>query len=79
MFYQVIRIFLKDGSWSNSVQYFHAADYETADECRLAATARYHNILAADLSNESITYNACYIISNAGTVLAKDVFDRREA
>ncbi len=79
MFYQVLRVFQKLGAWNHSMQYFHLADYTSVDACLLAATARYHNILAADLQTEGVTYNACYIIDNAGQVLTKDVFDRRTA
>ena len=69
MFYQVIRIFFKGEARSNSVEYFD--DYSAAQQ-------RYFNIIAADLANNEVTYNAAYLIDNAGNVLRKDVFDRRE-
>ena len=70
MFYQVIRIFFKGETHSNSVEYFNS------DELALQ---RYFNIIAADLANNEVTYNAAYLIDNAGNVLRKDVFDRRES
>lgn len=70
MFYQVIRIFFKGEAHSNSVEYFNS------DELALQ---RYFNIIAADLANNEVTYNAAYLIDNAGNVLRKDVFDRRES
>ena len=68
MFYQVIRIFFKGENKSNSVEYFD--DYD-------AALQRYFNIIAADLANDQVTYNAAYLIDNGGTVIRHEVFDRR--
>lgn len=69
MFYQVIRIFFKGATKSNSVEYFD--DYN-------AALQRYFNVIAADLANNEVTYNAAYLIDNIGNVLRKDVFDRNQ-
>lgn len=69
MFYQVIRIFFKGENKSNSVEYFD--DY-------LSAQARYHNIIAADLQNQEVTYQGTYIIDNGGNMLERAIFDRRE-
>lgn len=76
MFLQILRIYY-DGSWHHSVQYFFLSDYTSVDTMRLAADARYHNIIAADLQNAAVTYNAAYIIDNGGNMLEKDIFDRR--
>ncbi len=78
MFYQILRIYLTD-TFHNSVQYFYLADYESVDAMMIAVQARYHNILAADLQNADCTYNAAYIIDNAGNTFEKAVFDRRPA
>lgn len=68
MFYQVIRIFFKGATKSNSVEYFDDSN---------SALQRYFNIIAADLANAEVTYNAAYLIDNGGTVIRRDVFDRR--
>lgn len=68
MFYQVIRIFFKGENKSNSVEYFN--DYDSALQ-------RYFNIIAADLANDQVTYNAAYLIDNGGTAIRHEVFDRR--
>ena len=68
MFYQVIRIFFKGATKSHSVEYFD--DYGPALQ-------RYFNIIAADLANNEVTYNAAYIIDNGGTAIRHEVFDRR--
>lgn len=69
MFYQVIRIFFKGETKSNSVEYFDSYD---------SALQRYFNVIAADLANNQVTYNAAYLIDNGGNFIRKDVFDRRE-
>lgn len=68
MFYQVIRIFFKGANKSHSVEY--KDDYEVALQ-------RYFNIIAADLADAQVTYNAAYLIDNGGNVIRKEVFDRR--
>lgn len=68
MFYQVIRIFFKGETKSHSVEYFD--DYN-------AALQRYFNIIAADLANNEVTYNAAYLIDSGSNVYRKDFFDRR--
>ena len=68
MFYQVIRIFFKGENKSNSVEYF---------DNYLLAQARYHNIIAADLQNQEVTYQGTYIIDNGGNMLERAIFDRR--
>ena len=75
MFIMLVRIFFTN-TVNHSVQYFKQEDYQTRQEMIQAATARYHNILAADLQNETVTYNACYMIDDTGYVMDKDVFPR---
>lgn len=70
MFYTVIRIFFKGEAETHSVEQKDSYD---------AALQRYFNIIAADLQNAEITYNAAYIINSGGTLLRGEVFDRRNA
>lgn len=68
MFYTVVRIFYKGEAETHSVE--HKASL-------LEAQQRYFNIIASDLQNAEVTYNAAYIISSTGTMLEGRVFDRR--
>lgn len=70
MFYSVIRIFFKGDAETHSVQHFDVLK---------DAQKRYFNIIASDLADDSITYQACYIIDSNGLMLEGRVFDRREA
>ena len=79
MFYMVVRIFI-DSSNHNSVEYFKVADYDSVDACLRAAEARFHNIITADLQNQSVNYQMTYIIDNGGNFVERPVvFDRRVA
>ena len=79
MFYMVIRVF-KTAQDNNSIQYFHVADYESADACLRSAEARFHNIITADLQNPDVVYQMTYILDSAGKFTEEPViFDRREA
>lgn len=68
MFYQVFRIFFSGETRQHSVQYF-----DTLED----AQKRYFNVIAADLANDQITYNAAYIIDSNGLMVEGRVFDRR--
>lgn len=68
MFYLIIRVFFKGETETHSV--------EIKQNFR-DAQVRYYGIIAADLANEEITYNAAYIIDNNGLLRAGQVFDRR--
>lgn len=46
-------------------------------ETKDAALQRYFNIIAADLADAEITYNAAYIIDSNGLMIEGRVFDRR--
>lgn len=67
MFYTVIRQFIKGDNETHSMEI--KTDYN-------AALQRYFNIIAADLADASISYNAAYIIGSDGTMLESRVFDR---
>ena len=68
MFYTVIRQFFKGDNETHSMEI--KTDFN-------AALQRYFNIIAADLADQAITYNAAYIIGSDGTMLESRVFDRR--
>jgi hypothetical protein len=66
-FYSVIRIFFKGDAETHSVEH---------KSTLLDAQKRYFNIIAADLANEDITYQAAYIIDSNGMMVEGRVFDR---
>ena len=68
MFYTVIRQFFKGENETHSMEI--KTDRETAVQ-------RFFNILAADLADSTITYNAAYIIDSNGLMIEGRVFDRR--
>lgn len=68
MFYTVVRIFFKGDAETHSIEH---------KDSLIEAQQRYFNIIAADLQNAEVTYNAAYIISSTGTMLEGRVFDRR--
>lgn len=68
MFYSVIRIYFKGEAETHSVQQF-----DTLQE----AQKRYFNIIATDLADDTVTYQACYIIDSNGLMMEGRVFDRR--
>jgi len=67
MFYTVVRQFFKGETETHSMEVKTDRD---------AAIQRYFNILAADLADETITYNAAYIIDSNGLMIEGRVFDR---
>lgn len=68
--YQIIRIFVKNEQETHSVEL--KDDY-------IEAQQRYYNIIAADLGNPDVTYQAAYLINSQGLMLEGKVFDRRVA
>ena len=66
--FAVIRIFFKGDAETHSVEFKATRD---------AAMQRYFGIIAADLVNEEITYQAAYIIDSKGIMIEGRVFDRR--
>lgn len=67
MFFTVVRQFFKNGTETHSME---------IKENREAAIQRYFNIIATDLADAAITYNACYIIDSNGLMIEGRVFDR---
>lgn len=69
VFYQIIRVFWKGDKETHSVEFKSDKD---------EALQRYFNIIAADLANAEIAYNAAYIIDSNGLMVEGRVFDRRQ-
>jgi len=67
MFYTIVRQFYKGEAETHSMEV--KTDYDEALQ-------RYFNIIAADLANTDITWNACYIINSNGLMVEGRVFDR---
>lgn len=63
----VIRIFYKGEADTHSVEF---------KDTYLEAQQRYYGIIAADLANPDVTYQAAYIIDARGLMLDGKVFDR---
>ena len=68
--FAVIRIYYKGDNETHSVEF---------KDTYLEAQQRYYNIIASDLANADITYQAAYIINASGLMLDGKVFDRRPA
>lgn len=68
IFYTVIRQFFKGEAETHSMEV--KADRE-------AAVQRFFNIIAADLADSAITYNAAFVIDSNGQMIEGRVFDRR--
>ena len=76
-FFMVHRVFMNP-SKNNSMEVFNVSDYPTVDACVMAAEARFHNIITADLQNPDVVYQMTFIMDNAGNYVEKPViFDRR--
>lgn len=69
MFYTVVRQFFKGDVETHSVEV-----KQTLDEAR----KRYFGIIAADLNDNDITYQAAYIIDSTGMMIEGRVFDRTQ-
>ena len=66
-FYTVIRQFYKNGAETHSMEI--KASYEDA-------LKRYFSIIATDLNDAEITYQATYIIDSTGLMMEQRVFNR---
>lgn len=66
MFYTVVRQFFKNGTETHSME---------IKQTRGEALQRYFNIIAADLADSAITYNAAYIIDSNGLMIEGRVFN----
>ena len=77
MFFILFRLFLNP-SKNSSAEIFNVSDYASVDACLLAVKARFHNVVAADLLNESIIYQMTFVTDNTGNIIEEpEVFDRR--
>ena len=68
MFYTVIRQFYKGDVETHSVE-----RKETLEDAR----KRYFGIIATDLNDSAITWQAAYVIDSNGLMVEGRVFDRR--
>lgn len=66
----VVRIFFKGEAETHSVE-FKGTYFE--------AQQRYYGVIASDLANPDITYQAAYIINANGLMMDGKVFDRTPA
>lgn len=65
--FAIIRIFYKGETETHSVEF---------KDTYFEAQQRYYGIIAADLANPEVTYQAAYIINANGLMLDGKVFDR---
>lgn len=68
MFYTVVRQFFKGDTETHSMEV-----KETLEDAR----KRFFSIIAADLNDNDITWQAAYIIDSNGLMVEGRVFDRR--
>lgn len=68
--FAIIRIFYKGDKETHSVEF---------KDTYLEAQQRYYNVIATDLANPDITYQAAYIINASGLMMDGKVFDRTPA
>ena len=66
LFYTIVRQFFKGSAETHSVEI--KQDFKAAEQ-------RWLSILAADLDNKDITWNACYIIRSDGVMIEGRVYD----
>ena len=66
-FYTVVRQYYKNSTETHSMQVY--TDYDSALQ-------RYFNVIATDLADSDITYNAAYLIDSTGLMKEGRVFDR---
>ena len=74
-FYPVIRIFEKNEEMSNSVQIFED-NPATPGKAHDDAVKRWYAIIAADLADEAVTYNAAIMMDNSGMLGEHKAFER---
>lgn len=68
--FAVIRIYYKGDKETHSVE---------LKDSYFEAQQRFYNIIASDLANPDITYQATYIINSSGLMMDGKVFDRTPA
>ena len=66
--FAIVRIYYKGDAETHSVEF---------RDTLLEAQQRFYNVVAADLANNEITYQACYVINKDGLMVEGRVFDRR--
>lgn len=66
--FTVVRIFFKGDAETHSIEF---------KDTLLEAQQRFFNVVAADLANAEVTYQAAYIIDASGLMVEGRVFDRR--
>ena len=74
-FFILLRYFIKDGKYNNSVQYY-PVDMENPYVSYKTALQRWFNVIAADLKDEAITANGSFIIdSHSGEITDGRTFE----
>lgn len=68
--FAVIRIYYKGEKETHSVEF---------KDSYFEAQQRFYNIIASDLANPDVTYQAAYIINASGLMMDGKVFDRTPA
>lgn len=68
--FAVIRIYYKGDKETHSVEF---------KDSYFEAQQRFYNIIASDLANPDVTYQAAYIINASGLMMDGKVFDRTPA
>lgn len=66
-FYPLVRIFEKNEEMNNSVQIF-TDDPQNPGKAFSDAEKRWYAVIAADIADESITYNAAIMMDNNGMI-----------
>ena len=71
IFYKVYRLFIKGGTVARSCELFNDS---------WEAEKRFYAIVAADIANDEIVYNECFVRDNFGRIVngLDKVFDRRD-
>lgn len=68
--FTIIRIYYKGDKETHSVEF---------KDSYFEAQQRFYNIIASDLANADVTYQAAYIINASGLMMDGKVFDRTPA
>lgn len=74
-FYPVIRMFEKNEEITHSVQLFED-NPATPGKAHDDAVKRWYGIVAADLADEAVTYNAAIMMDNSGMLGEHKAFER---
>lgn len=74
-FYPVVRMFEKNGSMNNSVEIFDDIPAQPG-KAHDDAEKRWYGIIAADLADNDVTYNAAIMMGNSGMLGEHKAFIR---